>query len=345
MKKILWIIILFSLPSISYGNIFTETISKDIKLQYITYKIWSDLYELKVWISSEAATLSSISRDYWAISSINWVFFCPADYTACGWKNYTINERFVEWIDYSFYTDTGERGVFGWDSNTLPFIHQTWKISIDLRSNIFEWLGNFPILYANGKNMLEHYHDVGLYDKKMSTSLPRHFICSNREKTEIFFGTSSSTSLDSLAPALYDIGCWDGLNLDAGASRHFNYNWYELVVGNRKILDWFFIVPKWFDIKALHNKLEIVIPEITRTFKKYPKQTALVKIIAVREYIKEYRENIYRIYSQNIYNKNWDLNGYSLEVTDINILQKIYQFNILDIWLQQLQNEISASKY
>jgi len=343
MKKILGVILLFSLPSISYWNIFTEITSRDITLEYITYKVWSDAYELKTWISDDAKSLSSISKDIWAISGINWVFFCPADYTACNWKSFTINERFINGVDLSFYDDTGERGVFWWDSGTVPFLHQTEKINSDSRSNIFEWLGNFPIIYADGKNMLEYYHDVWLYDSKMSAKMPRHFICSNREKTEIFFGTSSSASLDSLAPALYDIGCWDWLNLDAGASTYFNYNGRELESWSRKILDGFFIVPKWFDAIAINSKLDVAMPEISRVFKRYSKQTALAKITAVREYIKKYRSDNYEKYSQNLYNSDWEINWYNLEVTDITVLQKIYLFNVLDIELRKLYNSISAN--
>lgn len=343
MKKILFVILLFSLPSISYGNIFTQINSRDIKIEYITYTVGSEIYDLKVWLSDDVATISAISRDYWAISGINWVFFCPADYSACKWKNYTINERFEDWIDLSFYPDTGERGVFWWDQDTIPFIHQTWKINSSERNNIFEWLGNFPILYANGKNMLEYYHDVWLYDAKMSASMKRHFICSNKEKTEIFFGSTSSTSLDNLAPALYDIWCWDGLNLDAWASTYFNYNWRELEKWSRKVLDGFFIVPKTFDAIAINKKLDSAMPEITRVFKRYPKQSALAKITAVREYLKKYRWDMYETYSKDIFDSNGDLNWYSLEVTDTYILQKIYLFNILDIELKKLYNSISSS--
>lgn len=344
MKKIILIVLFLSLPSISHGNIFTETISRDIKLKYISYTVGSDVYELRTGISEDAQSLSDISRSYGAISGINGVFFCPADYSACGWKNYTINERFVGGQDLSFYTDTGERAVFWWDSDTVPFLHKTGKINPNKRTDIFEWLWNFPILYSNWVNFLEHYHDVGLYDNKMAANIPRHFICANKDKTEIFFGSSSATSLDGLAPALFDIWCWDGINLDAGASTFFNYNGRELETWARKVLDWFFIVPKWFDAKLIHNKLDSAMPEITRIFKKYPKDKALARITAVREYIKKYRDDNYKKFSREIFDKNWDPNGYTLEVTDTQVLQKIYLFNILDIQLRKLYNDIFANE-
>jgi 2-keto-3-deoxy-L-rhamnonate aldolase RhmA len=47
-------------------------------------------------ISEEAKSLDEILYENNAITGINGVFFCPADYRACNGKNYTINERFVD---------------------------------------------------------------------------------------------------------------------------------------------------------------------------------------------------------------------------------------------------------
>ncbi len=344
MTKFLLVFLLFSLPSISYGNNFTETYSRNIKFEYITYNVWSLDYDLQVNISDSAESLSTISRDYWAISGINWVFFCPADYSECWGNNYTINERFKQGVDLSFYSDTGERAVFWWDENTIPFLHQTGKINSELRGHIFEWLWNFPVLYANGKSMLEHYHDVWLYDKKMAAKIPRHFICSNKENTKIFFWKTSSSSLDDLAPALYEIWCWNGLNLDAWASSHFNYNGRELKVWSRKVLDWFFIIPKHFDAKEINTRVDTAMIKISSTFRRYQKNKSLSRLTAVREYIKENRTKIYEQYSQDIYDVNGNLNWYSLEVTNQKALQRIYLLNILDIKLKNLYKEISAVK-
>jgi len=341
MKNILLIFLLFSLPSISYWNNFTKIISNDITLEFVTYDVWTDMFDIKVWLSQTAEPLSTISQQYWAISGINWVFFCPADYSECWGKNYTINERFSSGEDLSFYLDTGERAVFWWDRDSLPFLHQTAKINPNKRDGIFEWLGNFPILYSNWVSMLEHYHDVWLYDRKMSVYLPRHFICSNQGKTKIFFGRSSATSLDNLAPALFDVWCWDGINLDAWASSHFNYNGRELEVWSRKVLDWFFIVPKTFDAQEINAKLNSAMPEITRILKRYPKTSALERINTVREYIKTYRWNIYEEYSQDIYDSEWKINGYTLNITDSQELEKIYLFNLLDKELKNIYREIS----
>lgn len=342
MKKIILAFLLFSLPSISYWNNFTKIVSNDVTLEFITYNVESDMFDIKVWVSETTKSLTDISKEYWAISGINGAFFCPADYSECWGRDFTINERFLNGEDYSFYTDTGERWVFWWDNNSLPFLHQTGKINPNNRGQIFEWLWNFPILYSNGTSMLEHYHDVWLYDSKMSANITRHYICSNKEKTKIFFGKSSPTSLDDLAPALFKVWCWDGINLDAWASSHFNYNGREIEVWSRKVLDWFFIVPRNIHTKSINKRLDTAIPQIKKVFKQDPKVPAQEKITVVREYIKKYRWNIYEEYSQDIYNSKGEVNGYTLNVTDASVLEKIYLFNLLDIELKNLYREISG---
>ena len=62
-----------------------------------------------------------MEKNNW-VSAINWVFFCPADYRECGGKNFTKNERFVEWLQYSQNYDTWDRVVFAWDKQTKNVI-------------------------------------------------------------------------------------------------------------------------------------------------------------------------------------------------------------------------------
>jgi len=78
--------------------------------------------------------------------------------------------------------------------------------------------------------MLEHYYDVGLIDKKMTSEvLGRHFICSNQEKDTILFGRTGPMGLDQEVGVLLQIGCYDALNLDAGDSSSFIYNARQIV--------------------------------------------------------------------------------------------------------------------
>jgi len=117
MKKFFLLVFISTLPSIAFWNIFTQVQIWDIQLEYISYDISSEIYNIKVAISDDAVTLTELSSDYNAISGINWVFFCPEDYTQCNGLNYTINERFLDGEDLSFYPDTGERWIFAWDLN------------------------------------------------------------------------------------------------------------------------------------------------------------------------------------------------------------------------------------
>jgi len=68
MKKIILAFLLFSLPSISYWNNFTKIVSNDVTLEFITYNVESDMFDIKVWVSETTKSLTDISKEYWAIS-------------------------------------------------------------------------------------------------------------------------------------------------------------------------------------------------------------------------------------------------------------------------------------
>jgi hypothetical protein len=340
MKKILFIILLSTLPSTVFWNIFTEITTSDITLKYISYDISSEIYNIKVWISEDAVSLSELSQQYNGVTSINWVFFCPEDYSRCNGLNYTINERFLDGEDLSFYKDTGERWVFAWDEDWTPFIHKTGQINAKKRDKIAEWLGNFPILLNGWKDTLAYYDYVGLYDNKMKASLPRHFICSNKEKTHIFMWRSSAISLDWLTPALQDIWCWDALNLDAWASSHFNYNGHEIVKWKRKIIDAIIIQRSDLDVISIETQVEFKIQKIRAIYNSYPRHIALERLNTILYYLSSQRANIYDQYSVNNYDLNWNIIGYTLEVTSLPDLENIYRINILEREFKKLYVEI-----
>lgn len=342
MKKIILVFFLSTLPSMVFWNAFTEVEIWDITLKYISYDISSDIYNIKVWISEDAVTLSELSLEYNGISAINGVFFCPEDYSQCNGLNYTINERFIDGEDLSFYTNTGERWIFWWTEEWTPFIHKTEEINPNFRDFIYEWLWNFPILLENGEYMLDHYIDIGLYDKKMSVSAPRHFICSNHEKTHIYIGRSSGTSLEWLTPALYKIGCWDALNLDAGKSSHFNYNWQEIVKWSRKVIDGIVIQRTDLDILSIENNTNLSMQKISTYTSKYPQVTQLKILDILLDYISKTRSDIYKQYSVDNYDINWDYIWYTVDITSLSELRKVYTLNILETKIQKLYQEIKT---
>lgn len=346
-KYILWKVvsiwaILFWFPNLCHGNTFTKTIIQDISFQYVTYWVGSDIYKIQVAVSENAIPLEDLSVRHNGITAINGVFFCPADYSRCNGQDYTINERFIEGVDKSFYTDTGARWVFGWDSNWVPILHQTEGINQDLRDSIHEWLWNFPILYADGYNMLEYYHDVGLYDSKMKAPLPRHFICSNKEKKQIIFGRTSSTSLDNLAPALYELWCWDALNLDAGNSSHFIYNWNTLVSWPRNILDGYVIERVWLDTSLLEKKLDTIFQSITPQYKRYSEKIAVKRLSNFIRVIPSIRNDIYEEHSIDLFDRAWERIWYEIQTNDLATLKHLYLLGWLERRLKALKYEIQS---
>jgi len=339
MKKIFLFCFIFFLNSTNlYANIFTDVNIWDIKIQYITYKINSAEYELKVALSENATSLKTLAQDNNAITAINGIFFCPADYFECKGKNYTINERFQNGQDLSFYPDSGDRWIFWWDKDWVPLLHQTNKINPDIRDTIFEGMGNFPILYANGVSMLEYYHDVGLYDTKMQNKLSRHFICSNQEKTEIFFWKTAAISLDDLAPILYSLWCWDGINLDAGNSSSFIYNGRSLETGARGILDGFVITRKDFDVQVLDEKLDLILSILQKKNKHISNKKLIPFLDSYLRLLPKIRTEIYERYSLDILDTQWNIIWYSVEITSLSDLKRVYMINGLEQRLKYWKN-------
>jgi len=332
--------LLFCIPISVHGNIFTKTKVKWLNIQYVKYMVWSDDYNIKVVTSDTASSLSDLARLNNGLTAINGVFFCPADYSECNWRSHTINERFVNGEDRSFYTDTGDRAVFWWNQAWVPILHQTWKINSDLRDTIHEWLGNFPILFSNGKNMLEEYHDIWLYDNKMDILLPRHFICSNKEKDWIVFGRTGPISLDALAPIIYDLGCWDALNLDAGNSSKFIYNGRNIISSGRNILDWFVIERKWLDVFQLESNINTIMKRLSPKFKRIRKSSALDQLSSIKQRIQFLRKDIYSKNSQDILGESWEHIWYTLDVQNLITLKRVYSLNILEAKINALIKEI-----
>jgi len=339
-SKILLFVLFFSLPYIAYGNSFSSTKVLWLKIQYIQYDVWSDDYTLKVAINKDATTLTSLARDYNGISGINWAFFCPADYSACWWVSHTINERIVNGEDLSFYTDTGERAIFGWTGSGSPLFHQTKNINSDVREDFHWGLWNFPIIFSEWKNMIEIYHDNGLYDSKMKAPLPRHFICSNKEKTWIRFWRTHSTSLDALAPVLYELWCWNALNLDAWNSSKFMYNGKDILWSGRDILDAVVVERKWIDVFQIESNIDSIMRRLSPQFKRLRKTNAIGQLKSIMNHINILREQIYTQNTSDILDDSGNLNWYTINVGDLKDLKHVYSLNILEKKINHLLWEI-----
>lgn len=328
MYKIIFTSCIFLLfPIQIFANQFTEIQLDSVTLKYVSYKVGSQDYSIDVAVSETAQTLEEIAKENGAITAINGIFFCPEDYSRCNGKNYTINERFVDGEDLSFYDDTGERGVFAWDVSGVPFLFRTRYINATKRDEIYEWMWNFPILLSNGKNQITYYDSIGLLDKKMTVAAPRHFICSNKEKTEIIFWRSNSISLAWLAQELWNIWCFDALNLDAGLSSYYIYNGRNLVTGKRKVIDAFIITSKYVDVPAIEAKLDIVFEKYFSPLQYGPKIKWTKIIQAYLTAFTQARKNIYKNNSIDLYDADWKNRGYQIDITDPKVLNTMYIIN------------------
>jgi len=283
--------------------------------------------------------------NYGGVSAINGVFFCPSDYGECRGKNSTINERFIQWEEIATYKSTGERVVFGWNKDIEPFLHQTDKINIEKRSDIYEGFANFPLLLQSGENQLEYYYDIGLIDYKMRSKLTRHFICSNEPQTHIYFWRVTEANLDDMVWAISKIGCYDAINLDAGRSSSFIYNGRNLSGPGRDILDGVIISRNDINIQEINTSIEKVFIEIEKQFlKRRNTDESLEQLQKYRETITSVRRTLYKKHSQDITNSGSENIWYTLHVENSTIFRKIYILNSIDNKIKELIGKIHSLK-
>ncbi len=336
MKKILLYLWIF-FPLSVFGNTFTDTEIDSHRIQYVTYDISSNIYDIHIWISKKGANLREIMRNYGGVTAINGVFFCPADYTQCKGQNSTINERFIEGREISTYKNTGERVVFGWNEKKEAFLHQTGKINIDKRGGIYEWFANFPLLLESGENKLEHYYDVWLIGRKMRVPLTRHFICTNESRDKIIFWRVLNAVLDDVVRVISQVGCYDALNLDAGKSSSFIYNGRNLSGPGRDILDGVIISRNDIDIRSIDTKISAIFSKITRLYlKKVNKTKSIKELQNYRVQLTKIRKKLYERYSTDVKD---DLGGniwYTIDITSQKAFKKIYLINLVDSHIKEL---------
>lgn len=346
MKKIIFILCLIY-TNFVYANNYIETKVNWHTFKVIEYDKTSILYDIQVFKTPDGVEkpLKEILKENNAISWVNWVFFCPSDYSFCADRIWTTNnERYVKWVKYSAYDDTWDRVVFAIDQNRNSFLFQTNTINPEMENQIYYWLSNRPLLLKDGEQQTEAYWDKWLVDWKMTTSATRNFICNNKDNTKIYFWLVYWLNIDELAITLKDFGCYNALNLDAGASTAFIYNWKYLVWPQRNIIDAVWIVPK-FDLSSLDY---FAIQIIEKLNKNISKKTILKQKESIEKYTKlfnDYKQKVYEQYSVDIIwiDENWNefKNWYKIEINNQKWLKIIYILNqVLDSLKDQL-NELN----
>ena len=354
LKKILTIslFILFFQINNTFANTLIERTISWYKAKIIEYSTDSKLYNIKIWTHPKNWwTLRSIMWEVGWITWVNWVFECPKDYSACGGKNYTINERYVNWIKKSVYKSTWDRVIFAWDKNIQPFLFQTDKINSSRENEIWEGFANHPLLLKDWIPQTEKYHELELIDYKMKLKWTRNFICSNKPWDKIYFWLVYNIDIDNLAIILKDFWCYNAINLDAWYSTSFIYNWKYIDWPGREILDWVFIVPKNINTKEIDLKAKNIMKKILlkiNTFSKSKKIKTLKKFNLSLNKIsqKNYKNNQTDIFEKKEWKKEkvWT----RTEIKDKKTIKKIYLINILRTYTDELikiYTEIPEYKY
>ena len=198
-------------------------------------------------------TIQSLTKKVGWISSINWAFFCPKDYSNCD-TTFSYYERVFKWdgASYSqFWPDTSIRWIFWFTQDGNPLFVQN-KISdsdVGLFSNInsdriddlYFWISNFPVLLIEWDDVTAWASEY--IDSKMTWKWNRNFICSTQDWKTIYMWYVWTMSVWNMASYLKEqFWCYNALFLDAGASSAMVYSGKVLSQWSRKLITDAFVV-------------------------------------------------------------------------------------------------------
>lgn len=341
LKKLFLIIIFFLLfAQNTLANNFIEKTIDSYKFRYVKYDTQSTDYVFKVWANLDynATDLRELMEANNWISAINWVFFCPESYKECGWKNFTFNERYVEWEKIWTSTGTNYRVVFATDKDNKPFLFQTDKINSDKEKDIYYGFANFPLLLKDWEDKYKEYVELWLIDEKMKAKMQRNFICSDDTNRYIYSWYISSIKLEDLPEELKKIWCKNALNLDAGYSSAMIYNWRYIIWPWRDVLDWVIIERKWLDTKKIIEISKLVLKKIEKKLSNKTYEEKLQFIDNLSSTLTKIRVKIYDKNSFDIYDETWKKIWYEINVRSLKNLQNIYLINYLNKLLYELKN-------
>jgi len=236
---------------------YKEIIMENINWKPVTiYKVvldWEDFVVSSVSLSGN--TLEELTRKVGGETSVNWVFFCPSDYSWCNNQNSTVFERIYLWDPktYStFWPDTGVRWIFGFDrfwnplfvNNNLTMNWLGYNTNNDKMDQLFFWLSNFPVLLINWEDVISRSEEF--MDRKMRTRWTKTFICSNENKNTVYMWSVWSVNLYELGPFVKKaFGCSNAINLDAWNSLAMVYDGRVIARSpRRQIMDAFVVLTR-----------------------------------------------------------------------------------------------------
>ncbi len=198
-------------------------------------------------------TIQSLTKKVWWVSSINWAFFCPKDYSSCA-NTFSYYERVFKWdgASYSqFWPDTSIRWIFWFTKDWNPLFVQNKvsdgdvglvsNINSDRISDLYFWISNFPVLLINWDDVTMGASEY--IDSKMTWRWNRNFICSTQDGRTIYMWVVWTMSVWNMASYLKKrFWCYNALFLDAWASSAMVYSGKVLDQWSREIITDAFVV-------------------------------------------------------------------------------------------------------
>lgn len=287
-KFLLWIILFLIINQVSAYEYSRKTYSTSIwDYQIRLFKL--DLAgddRLVVGVSDKWESLESLVKRYNWKAGLNWTYFCPEYYPECQGKNFSNADRISYWEDFSRWTDTWERYVFAIDKDYMSFFFNTSNYNTDMRNDIYMWIWNHPLILLEWQNMLEHYYDVGLIDKKMPSTRAKTFVCTIKDTKKVYMWIVYWARMDDLPTVLSDIWCYNALNLDAWRSTALYNNWEYYVWPWRDVMDAIIITNKVNDEKnkkivalAQNYKKDLITRINALTQDKTQRQTIIQRVV------------------------------------------------------------------
>lgn len=316
MKKLI-ILGLLLIPTFANANELFQTSIDWYKIKTIKL-VKNTWYKLIVGVSEKWESLQSMINRYGWVSGINWAYFCPKDYKECGWVNKTWSDRISNGYNWSTTPDdTGpDRVIFSLDKNQNPFLFQAahnyskWRndefitgkiINFDKKSDIYNWIGNYPLLLKDWINKL---WESSLIDNKMKSKGLKNFVCSSKDGNIIHMWWIENISIYQVPDVLTKLWCYNAINLDSGWSNAMMYNNKYIRWPWRDIMDALIIIPdKNYPYKNPFSQNSKILSEVEKFKKILDKEIALLDDFTRKQKISSLSTKFQKMLSQKLISK------------------------------------------
>jgi exopolysaccharide biosynthesis protein len=108
-------------------------------------------------------------------------------------------------------------------NNRTPTLNNAITRTIGQLGDVYEGIGNFPVLLLDGQNVLSE--SEAKIDAKMKAKGTKNFICYTADESTVYMGQVMNKTIYEMPQYLKDtFGCHNAINLDAGGSLSLIYN-------------------------------------------------------------------------------------------------------------------------